>query len=526
MSSFAYNRRARLVATVGRSPALRHALVALFAVLLGLAGGAAVAFGPFWAAFVALAALACGYAMLVNTRVGLAAVFFLITVLPFGTLPFKAVVTPSFLELALIALMAVWLLQLLSRPEEPLILTPLGLSLLGFLGLTLFSFLIGSNGSPDSLTLHNYFKFLLAVLFFFSVVNCVRTREQAVWALRFIMIGGALSALIGLILYLMRDTTAQQILVSFGRIGYPTTGRVLRYVEDDPTGIERAIGLSVDPNSFGGMLALVGALTATQAAAERPALPRPLLVLMAAVMALTVLLTASRAAIGGLFVGTVYAAALRYRKLCWPIVGAALLAALLYFGFGIGARFVDRFTQGAQFRDQANLMRLNEYRNAVEIIGRYPIFGIGFAQAPDIDLGAGVSSIYLALAERIGLVGLFGFLGIVVAFFIRVWRGLRVALARADLELAGWSIGLQAGIVAALAVGMLDHYFFNIEFSHMVALFWGGIGLALSLTNGQRPMTNDERDDTSVVGRRGMIYRARSVVGSEEEQWFRKNQPR
>ena len=28
-----------------------------------------------------------------------------------------------------------------------------------------------------------------------------------------------------------------------------------------------------------------------------------------------------------------------------------------------------------------------------------------------------------------------------------------------------------------LAVGVLDHYFFNIEFSHMVALFWGCIGL-------------------------------------------------
>ena len=36
-----------------------------------------------------------------------------------------------------------------------------------------------------------------------------------------------------------------------------------------------------------------------------------------------------------------------------------------------------------------------------------------------------------------------------------------------------------AAIVAALAVGLADHYFFNIEFSHMVALFWGAIGLAL-----------------------------------------------
>jgi hypothetical protein len=452
--------------------------------------------------------------MLVNTGVGLAVVFFLATLLPFGTLPFKAVITPSFLELALSALMAVWLLRLLSRPEEPFQLTPLGLPIIGFLGLTLFSFLIGSGGSPDSLTLHNYFKFLLGVLVFFSVVNCVRTREQAAWALRFLMIGGALSALIGLALYAMRDSAALQVLTALGRIGYPTSGRVLRYVEDDPSGIERAIGLSVDPNSYGGMLALVGALTITQAAAERPALPRPLMLAMAGAMALTVLLTASRAAIGGLAVGTIYAATLRYRKLWWAVLGAALLALALYLGLGLGARFVDRFVQGAQFRDQANLMRLNEYRNAIEIIGRYPLFGIGFAQAPDIDLGAGVSSIYLALAERIGLVGLFGFLAIIAAFFMRGWHALRAAVRARDAELGGQLIGLQAAIAAALAVGLLDHYFFNIEFSHMVALFWGVVGLAsvLEITSDGRRTTNGERRATSD----SFVLHPSSFVRSEE----------
>src|SRR5262249_30768157 len=182
--------------------------------------------------------------------------------------------------------------------------------------------------------------------------------------------------------------------------------------------------------------------------------------------------------IGGLAVGTIYAATLRYRKLWWGVLAALLLALALYLGFGIGARFVDRFVQGAQFRDQANLMHLDEYRNALAIIQRYPVFGIGFAQAPDIDLGAGVSSIYLALAERIGLVGLFGFLALVAAFFLRSWRALRDILSAHDLARGGWLIGLQAGVVAALAVGTLDHYFFNIEFSHMVALFWGAIGLA------------------------------------------------
>jgi hypothetical protein len=39
-------------------------------------------------------------------------------------------------------------------------------------------------------------------------------------------------------------------------------------------------------------------------------------------------------------------------------------------------------------------------------------------------------------------------------------------------------LGFSGGIVGALAVGVLDHYFFNIEFSHMAALFWLYMALA------------------------------------------------
>lgn len=482
MNLLAENRRVRLVAKVGRSPLLRHTLVALLAIAIGLAGGAAVAFGPYWAAFAALLALACGYTVLVNTNAGLAAIILLSTQLPFATLPFKAVVTPALLELALLAVMAVWLLRLLAYPDERLELTALGLPIIGFMGQTLFSFLLGSGGSPDSLTLHNYFKFLLAILFFFSVVNCVRTPDQATFVLRCLMISGMMAAVVGLILYALPDPVALRFLVSLGRFGYPESGRVLRYVEDDPNGMERAIGLSVDPNSFGGLLALIGALVITQAVAERPALPRKWLWLMAGTLSVTILLTASRAAVGGLAVGVMYAAVMRYRKLWWAMAAAGFGAIMLYLVFGVGESMVERFIEGARFEDQANQMRLNEYRNAIEIIQRYPLFGIGFAQAPDIDLGAGVSSIYFAMAERIGLLGLAGFFGIITTFFIRGWRALHTALhTRGDVELAGRLIGLQAAIAAALAVGLLDHYFFNIEFSHMVALFWGTIGLALAL---------------------------------------------
>jgi O-antigen ligase len=243
----------------------------------------------------------------------------------------------------------------------------------------------------------------------------------------------------------------------------------------------------VDPNSFGGLLALVGALTATQIVAGRPILPRWLLIIMTGVTVLTLFLTYSRAALGGLIVATMYVATLRYRRLWWAILGAGALAALLFIGLGIGEQFVERVTEGVQFRDQANQMRLAEYQNAIAIIQAYPVFGIGFGSAPELDLVAGVSSIYLAIAQRTGLVGLAAFLGLMVAFYLRSWQTLRIVTNQGDEERAAWLVGLQAAIAAALAVGLLDHYFFNIEFSHMAALFWGTISLALTLESLEAP---------------------------------------
>lgn len=477
MRSFPRSTRNDLAITLGRSPLM----AALAATLLGLTGGAAVAFGPFWLGFVALAALIGVYAILVDTRVGLAAVVGIATILPFATLPFRTVVTPALLTLALAALMGVWSLRLLVRRDERLIITPIGMALLGFLGITLFAFLLGSNASPEPSLIHNYVKFVMATLFFFSVVNCVRDRETVRWVIRFLIIGAAFSSVIALVLYVIPDHLALQILVAFGRIGYPTEGRVLRYVEDDPNGLMRAIGLSVDPNSFGGMLALIGALAATQVVSERPALPRRLLLFATGVILLALFLTYSRAALGGMIVAAMYVATLRYRRLWWVILAAGALAAALFIGLGVGERFVERVVEGVQFRDQANQMRLAEYQNAIAIIQAYPVFGIGFGQAPEIDLVAGVSSIYLAIAQRTGLVGLAAFLGIVSWFFIRSWNALRAAIHAGDEERAAWLVSLQAALAAALAVGLLDHYFFNIEFSHMSALLWGTVGLAVAV---------------------------------------------
>jgi O-antigen ligase len=193
-------------------------------------------------------------------------------------------------------------------------------------------------------------------------------------------------------------------------------------------------------------------------------------------IALCTFLTQSRAALGGLVIATLFLAVVRERRLWW-LIGAGAAAGVVAIGLGFGEAFVSRLVEGVQFRDQANQMRLAEYRNAIEIIRRYPIFGVGFGAAPELGLVTGVSSIYLAMGQRIGLVGLFLFLGIMVAFYNLSLR----ALSRIDEERAGLLLGVQAGVIAALAVGVLDHYYFNIEFSHMAALLWGVLGLGMVL---------------------------------------------
>jgi O-antigen ligase len=193
-------------------------------------------------------------------------------------------------------------------------------------------------------------------------------------------------------------------------------------------------------------------------------------------------------------VAAIYVATVRYRRLWWLIVGGGLLATFLLVFLGVGEQFVNRVVQGVQFQDQANQMRLAEFNNAIAVIQAYPFFGIGFGLAPDIDLVAGVSSIYLAIAQRIGIIGLIYFLVLMGALFVQSWQSMQRAIAQHDEVHASWLIGFQAGIVAALAVGLLDHYFFNIEFSHMTALLWCTIGLKLAIA---RNIAQAEEEDAA-----------------------------
>ncbi|MGB9723960.1 MAG: O-antigen ligase family protein [Chloroflexia bacterium] len=443
----------------GTALALRRAAAVSLLLLIGLASGLAAARYGLLVSLGTLAGLAVAVFAFFRPWDGFLVAVAIALLLPFGVLPVSLGLTPSFLELALLGFLAGWLLSPLLGGRWRGRFSLLDALAWTFFGLTLVSLIRGRGVTPT--LLHNYGKLALGMLAFFGVRHLSPTRAHLRQFLRLFFLAAGLAALLGLGLQALPDALARDFLVGLGPLGYPTQGRVLRYVEDNPGGLERAIGTSVDPNSFGGMLAVAAAMAFPPLAAKRTWMVRMALLLAG------LYLTYSRAALGGFLAAAVFLAAARYRRLWWFLLaGVLLLALLLLVG---GGPALERLRQGILFQDLANRMRLAEFANALAILGRYPVWGVGLGSAPDVDLSTGVSSLYLTVAERMGLVGLGSFLALVGVALV---RGLR--LARREEE----RLPLLAGVVAALSTGLLDHYFFNPEFPHMAFLLWGLLGLA------------------------------------------------
>jgi hypothetical protein len=481
-----FDQRIHPLGATRASPLLVRVLGGLGLALLGIAAGLlAVRYGVL-VPLATVAGLAAGVVAFFFPWAGLLIAVGLAILLPFGALPIRQELTPSLLELLLLGCLAGWSLPPLLRADRRWHLTWLDALVWVLIAVTTFA-LILSRG-VDANVLHNHLKFVLALAAFFAVRQLAQEPRRARQFVAVLLLAAGLAALLGLALRALPDRVSLDLLVKLGPLGYPTSGRVLRYVEDDPNGLERAIGTSVDPNSFGGMLALAAAVAlgevlsrwkgfrgkkAPPPPASTPRLSLYLLLPILGALLLCLYVTYSRAALGGFVVAAVFLVAVRYRRLWWGILALAVLVALFVLAVGPSHPVVARFSQGLAFQDLANQMRLEEFADAWTIVQRYPVLGVGFGSAPDADLTLGVSNVYLTIAERMGFVGLGAFLAAIGGSF-----GYALWLCRRQEGEAGLRIALLAGVVAALAIGLLDHYFFNPDFPHTATLLWATLGLA------------------------------------------------
>ena len=467
------------------------------AILAGLLGGALAIKVGIVLPLAFLIAVIGGIAILLDARIGLYAAVAVIALLPYATLPVKVGLTFTLLEAAILLTIAVWALRLGFDRSELIVTTPVFLPLGFFITATFVAFLLGAGRNTTTQTAHDYLKLLLGVSMIVLVVNLLRERRDVARFTMAIVAGGAIAGALAIILQRLPVALTTRLLTRLSVVGYPTS-RVVRYLEDNPALAQRATGTGVDPNAFAGFLMLVLVLAVGQAVAARPLVARNLCIATVPIVGLALLLTQSRAAWLGAAVGVVMLALLRYRRLIVPLVVLGVAAA----AFGVGAGYLSRLVGGLRGQDAATQLRFREYANALQLIRDYPVFGVGFGDAPRIDLQTGVSSVYLTVAERAGLIGLVFFLVVLVSLVARLIRG--ALRAPADEPYGELALAIAAALVAACVAATLDHYFFNLGFPHMAALFWAFAGLgevALRLTTLPCPAAVDSARDARSVAR-------------------------
>jgi O-antigen ligase len=463
------------MALVARDPRLAAVSAMGVALLVGVVVGTLIGGLGALPALGLLGALGIAALLLRSDQWGLPLLLMLVCLLPYAAVPLDIGFRPTLIDLALLAVFATALLRIVARKQHTFEVSVLGIPILAFLLWTLVSFVAGLAHSPLSVTvLRRFVEVLLAITLFFVVLYQVRDLGALRRIIAVLVVAGGMSSGLGVLFYVLPEAWTVSILSKLAVFNYPAGAGILRYVEDDPTQPMRAIGTSIDPNALGGLLVIVTAMAVVQLFAAHPALPRLWLVPCAGLSALCLLLTFSRGSMVGLALALTLVGILRYRKL---LILLAVLA-ILFLVLPVTQVYVTRLWEGLRGEDLATQMRFGEYKDALILISRYPLLGVGFTGTPDIDLYLGVSSLYLLMAEQIGLPGLFLFLIVVSVYFIVTLQALRRAPRGGESE--GYVLACIAALAGALVSGVFDHFFFNINFIHLVALFWVTMGLGVA----------------------------------------------
>ncbi|MDL1900742.1 hypothetical protein FBR02_08235 [Anaerolineae bacterium CFX9] len=457
----------------------RRAYAVIIGAVCGLLGGAlgiAVGVAGPLLAFGAVLGLFAALYILTSVSAALYAVIVMMALLPFGTLPFRIGFTPTLIDAAMGAFVLVYLLQWMTGRRRALQLTWVHALVGLYAAWLIFSFVLGlRHASPTSTVLRQFAETLLSISMVFILVDLLRDTAALRRLMRVILLCLVAQALIAGVLYVMPDDAAERTLIRLARIGYPDGG-VIRYIEDNPSENERAIGTFVDPNVLGGFLAICSALMAPNLLAKRPILkPRWLLYGSLLISTAALILTFSRASMLAFALSVLWIGSFRGYRRFWLI---ALAGALMLLLLPQTRDYIERFLQVFTASDLATQMRLGEYGDSLELISRYPITGVGFTGTPEIDLYTAVASMYLLMANLIGLVGVGLFALMIAGVFVygaRAWP-----FVRQQPELQPVFLGAHAALIAVLLNGTADHYYFRLDFQASITLLWLTIALAVT----------------------------------------------
>lgn len=443
-------------------------------VLATLIGLLIAGLGPGLALAAILGVLA-GLFVITDISVALYAIIITLLLLPFGVFPVKIAITPTLLDLAMGGFLLVYLFQWMTGRRGGLRLTPVHAFVAVYIMWLVFAFALGlRHAMPTSANIRQFAETLLSIGMVFILSDLLREPKTLRRLVLVIVLAIGLQALIAIALLVAPDTVAEALLVQLSRIGYPDGG-VIRYIEDNPAFGERAIGTWADPNALGGILAAASLVIAPQIVSKKPIISKRWLTFaIFGAVALALYLTASRASLLALASGLLFIALIRYRRMIPVLILGAVAFVLLPQTQG----YLDRLLQAFQGADLATKMRIGEWTDSITLIERYPLVGVGFTGTPEIDIYTDVASMYLIMANQIGLTGVAIFLVTMAAVFAYGYFAWRIS--RNEPEFAAIHLGYHAALFTALVNAVADLYFFRLDFQSSITWFWLVVALCLA----------------------------------------------
>ena len=181
--------------------------------LVGATGGAlallVVVLGPTMAVGFVLG-MTAAYVALTNLHGALVVTIAVIALIPFGKVPFSFSPTPTLLDGALGAFLLVYLVEWMTGQRRLFRSTPVTPVVIGFTGVMLFAFLMGLRHAPlDARTLRSVAEMVLSLMLIPVLVDVMRDAALLRRAVLALMLLGALSALVGIVLWLLPDMTGR-----------------------------------------------------------------------------------------------------------------------------------------------------------------------------------------------------------------------------------------------------------------------------------------------------------------------------
>ncbi|KXJ57314.1 MAG: hypothetical protein AXW17_13025 [Colwellia sp. Phe_37] len=321
--------------------------------------------------------------------------------------------------------------------------------------------------SAEGNGLVNWVRWILNLSVLFLVAILVDSKQKRDQLIIFLLLGILANLLLSIGLFL-KERDAQSMIPILTSLKYSHPEAVKDIFSGNFT---RMASPWVHPNLTGGALVLFLPLAFFYGLSEA-GFRRKLGFLVAFLSAIGLMLSISRGAIISLVLVLAWLAYLRVPYSSKMILWGGVLAVLLVAFY---PPLQDRLSTMFSSTNASTEVRLDEYRQFPEAVAKYP-FGIGFKVDPPVpDSGLiGISNLWLNVVYKIGFIGLILYLAVSAIW----WRETRPKkkVATITRENGVW-LGSHAGILAAFATGLFDHYFsFTMV---LISLFWLLVGLNL-----------------------------------------------